>query len=138
MKLRISIACVATMYLLASSGLMLPKYAPPQFLVGCATATAPPVPLAPGYSSPADQTLGQSLAAVNGFVNQEKINYAAKPPATQAAEKAYLNSLIDATNIANVAYVAFHAGTQTLAQAQAALTTAQNSQAVLAAQKEAH
>jgi hypothetical protein len=105
-------------------------------IFGCATVKAPTPPLAPGYTSPADQTLGQSLAAVNGFVHQEILNYDAKPAAQQASEKTYLNSLIDATSLANTAYVAFHGGSGTLAQAQAALTTAQNAQTALAAQKE--
>lgn len=106
-------------------------------LIGCpsATSTTPPTALAPGYSSPADQTLGQSLAALNGFVNQEKINYAALSPALAAAEKPYLNTLIDATTVANAAYLAFHQGTQTLAQAQASFITAQTAQSNLAAQK---
>src|SRR5271170_1228158 len=91
-------------------------------LTGCkpATSTTPPAALAPGYSSTDDQTLGQSLAALVGFITQEKANYAALNPTQQATEKPYLNSLIDATDIANAAYSAFHAGTGTLAQAQVA------------------
>jgi hypothetical protein len=105
------------------------------FLAGCpsATTTTPPAAVAPGYTSSADQTLGESLAAVNAFVNQEKINYAGEPPVQQGTEKPYLNGLITATNLANASYQAFHAGTQTIAQAQAALTAAQAAQANLAA-----
>lgn len=102
---------------------------------GAAKSTTPPAALAPGYTSTADQTLGESLAAVNAFVKQEIINYAALPAAQQATEKTALNSLVSATNLANTAYVAFHAGTQTLAAAQSALTSAQNAQAALAAAK---
>lgn len=104
-------------------------------MFGCGAVSAPATPPAPGYSSAADQTLGQSLAALNAFVLQEKINYAQLTAAQQAPEKAALNALIDATNIANAAYTAFHAGTGTLAQAQTALTTAQGAQGQLTAKK---
>lgn len=103
-------------------------------MFGCLHPSTP-APLAPGYSSPADQTLGQALAAVTAFRDQEKINYAGLSATKQAAEKPYLNSLIDATNVANTTYVAFHSGTATLAQAQSALTAAQNAQTALAANK---
>ena len=116
---------------LALSLLLLP-------LLGCPAANSPTPPLAPGYSSPADQTLGQSLAALNAFVMQEKINYAQLTVAQQAPEKAVLNALIDATNIANQAYTNFHAGTGTLATAQANLQTAQTAQANLATKKASH
>ena len=36
-------------------------------LAGCATATAPPQPLAPGYQSTADQTMGEILAGAHAF-----------------------------------------------------------------------
>lgn len=106
-------------------------------LAGCGAVNSntPVAALAPGYSSAADQALGEGLAAVNSFVNQEKINYAAETPAVQAIEKATLNNLIMATNLANVSYTAFHSGTGTLPAAQQALTTAQNAQAALASQK---
>lgn len=102
-------------------------------LAGCpaASSTTPAAALAPGYLNSADQTLGESLAAVNAFVNQEKVNYAAETPAQQATEKPYLNGLITATNLANASYQAYHAGSQTLAQAQAALTSAQTAQTTL-------
>jgi hypothetical protein len=98
-------------------------------LAGCPTSPTPP--LAPGYSNSADQQLGQDLAAVVGFTDQEKINYATLPATQQAAEKSYLNTLINSVNAANAAYNAFHQGTQTLIQAQQALATAQNAQAAV-------
>lgn len=105
-------------------------------MLGCnATSTTPPAALAPGYSNAADQQLGQALAAVNAFVTQEKINYTQLTVAQQAPEKALLNALIDATNLADAAYAAYHAGQQTIAQAQAALNTAQAAQTKLATQK---
>lgn len=102
---------------------------------GAVQSTTPPAALAPGYSSAADQAVGEGLAAVNSFVNQEKINYASMNSAQQGVEKTTLNTLITATNIANTAYTAFHAGTGTLPAAQSALTTAQNDQASLTAAK---
>lgn len=114
-------------------------------LFGCGAVSGPPVPPAPGYSSPADQVLGQSLAAVTAFRDSEKDNYQCGPVAAaaktclsdaqKAAEKSSLNTLIDTVDVANVAYLAFHAGTQTLAQAQAAATKAQNAQNVLTVAK---
>ena len=106
-------------------------------MIGCtaATSTTPPAALAPEYLSTADQTLGQSLAAVYAFVTQERTNYASLTATQQASEKTILNNLITATDYANTAYVAYHAGTQTLAQAQAALTTAQTAQSALATAK---
>lgn len=97
-------------------------------LLGCpsATTTTPPAALAPGYSNSADQQLGQDLAAVVGFTDQEKINYAQLSATQQDAEKSYLNTLINSVNAANAAYNAYHQGVQTLAQAQLALATAQN------------
>jgi len=102
-------------------------------ILGCKSSTAPAVPPAPGYLNSADQTLGESLAAVNAFANQEKINYAAEPATQKSIEKPYLNGLITATNLANAAYQAYHAGTQTLAEAQQALASAQSAQANLSA-----
>lgn len=104
-------------------------------LAGCKSATAPATPPAPGYSSSDDQTLGQSLAALNAFVNQEKTNYATLTVTQQATEKPILNSLIDATTIANAAYVAFHQGSGTLASAQTAYASAQAKETALTAAK---
>lgn len=105
--------------------------------VGCNTVklTTPPAALAPGYSNADDQNLGRALAAVNAFVTQETINYARLTAAQQLPEKPYLNALIDATNAADAIYSAYHAGTATLAQAQAAEKTAETAQRKLAAQK---
>lgn len=94
---------------------------------GCAKATAP----APGYITSTDQSVGQDLAAVTAFRDQEKINYAGKSASAQATEKPYLNTLIDAVNVANTAYIAYHSGSGTLAQVQSAVTSAQSAQATL-------
>lgn len=120
----------------AMAGLLLGSLVCPPFsIVACAKATSPTPPLAPGYLNPADQTLGQSLAAVNAFVTQEKANYAQLTPAQQATEKPYLNTLIDATAAADMAYTAYHQGSQTLAQAQTAYNQAQTAQNALTANK---
>jgi hypothetical protein len=108
------------------------------FTVGCARdvkSTTPTAALAPGYNSTTDQSLGQSLAAVNAFVKQEKVNYAALPPSQQLVEKSYLNTLIDSTNLANATYTAYHQGTGTFDQAQAAYKNASAAQAALIANK---
>lgn len=106
-------------------------------LLGCpsATSTTPPAALAPGYTSQADQTLGQSLAALDAFVMQEKINYAQLTVAQQTPEKPFLNALIDAANVADAAYLAFHANTGTLAAAQTDLSNALTAQGKLTAAK---
>lgn len=105
--------------------------------LGCkpVQSNTPPAALAPGYLTPADQTLGASLAAVNGFVVQEKLNYSTLSTMLQLRERPYLNDMIGATDLANASYQAYHAGSQTLGQAQAALTTAQNAETALAAEK---
>ena len=109
----------------------------PLLLAGCATATAPIPPVAPGYLSAADQTLGESLAAVNAFVTQEKVNYAQETATAQATEKPYLNGLITAVDLANAAYVSYHSSptAANLTAAQNALTNAQTAQAALAKSK---
>lgn len=100
-------------------------------ILGCqpATSTTPPQALAPGYTSQADQTIGQSLAALHAFVQQATQDYAKLTPAQQATEKDVLNGLVAATNAADSMYLAFHAGSATLQQAQAALANAQTNQA---------
>lgn len=102
---------------------------------GCKTATATTATqaLAPGYLNPADQTMGEALAALNGFAAQEKLNYAAATPAIQAVEKAPLNDFILAVNLANASYTAYHAGTATQAQATTAIDNAQTAQTTLVA-----
>ena len=104
-------------------------------LPGCktATSTTPAQALAPGYLNPADQTLGETLAALNGFAQQEKLNYATETPAIQATEKAPLNVFITSVDLANAAYTAYHKGTQTQAQAANAINNAQTAQTTLVA-----
>lgn len=116
-------------------------------MTGCrpASTTTSPAALAPGYSSIADQKAGQDLAALNGFVNSEQGNFKCDATAKAAdtclnqsqqdTERPYLNSLIEATNVANALYVAFHQGTETLDQVQSALTKAEQAQSTLVTNK---
>lgn len=106
-------------------------------ILGCpsATTTTPTAALAPGYSSQVDQTLGQTLGALSAFVTNEKRNYNELSVERQAPEKPYLNTLIEAVNVANATYLAFHQGTTTLAQAQTELLKAETAQSALVAQK---
>lgn len=96
--------------------------------IGCATASSPTPPLAPGYSNSQDQTLGQTLAAINAFVTTEKSHFNTLTTAQQSKERTILNPLIDATTVANAVYLAYHAGTKTEADAQTAVSAAQAAQ----------
>lgn len=99
---------------------------------GCKTATTTQ-PLAPGYTSQADQTIGQSLAAARGYYVQVQADVASgkyKPSATET--KAY-NSFAASLNVAEVAYLAFHNGTGTLAAAQTATNQVATQQTALQA-----
>src|SRR5215472_14724714 len=99
-------------------------------LTGCkVSSTTPPAAVAPGYANQTDQIIGQSLAALDAFVSQAQKDYLMLPAAQQTAEKGVLNNLIAAANAANRVYLAYHAGTQTEAQAQQALGVAQQAQA---------
>lgn len=101
-------------------------------MTACKTV-ATNTPPAPGYSAPADQTAGQDLAALNGFVLQARDNYAASSAVIQAKEKTALNAFIKSVDLANAAYTAYHAGTGTLSAAQVKITLAQNNQTALVA-----
>lgn len=89
--------------------------------------------LAPGYKDAADQSLGEALAALNGFAHQEKANYANASAAVRAVEKTPLNDFLAAVDVANASYVAFHAGSQTEAQVNAAIGQALTAQSTLIA-----
>lgn len=93
-------------------------------------------PLAPGYLNTTDQTMGEALAALNAFANQEKVNFAALPADKQTVERPFLNDLIAATNLANEAYRNYHGSTMTQQQAQTAITVAQEAQAKIVNLKE--
>ncbi len=107
-------------------------------LTGCTPTTAPTQPspptiVAPGYGSPADQTLGQSLAALRSFAASAKADYSNLTPSQQAEEKLPLNSLIMAVDAADQTYVAYHHGLTTIDQAQRSLAAAEAEQAAFTA-----
>ena len=132
MKTRVTITgtCLFAMYLLLSSGLM----------GGCATATAPTPPTAPGYANQTDQQMGATLRAADGYYKTVQCETQGKnwkfgvgcvsdpnitsPMVLSVAEQTAMNDLMTALNLANAAYTGYHAGTQTEAAAQAAINTA--------------
>lgn len=92
-------------------------------LTGCPTAQSPSQPnpptiVAPGYGSPADQKLGQSLAALRMFAAKAKEDYNTLTPSQQSEEKIPLNSLILAVDAADTVYKAYHNGLRTIEDAQ--------------------
>lgn len=91
--------------------------------IGCATATAPTPPLAPGYTSPTDQSFGQSLKAAHDLANQAVLDYGKLTPAQQQTEKAALNGFVAAVNAADAIYLVYHQSQATAAQVTAALNS---------------
>ena len=102
-------------------------------LNGCkpATANTSPAALAPGYTNQQDMLFGESLAALHGFVGsllQQETSGSFVPGATQ---KAAIAAWTLSVNAADASYLAYKQGTQTAAQVQAAITTAQSQQSAL-------
>lgn len=104
--------------------------------VGCkpATSTTPATAVAPGYTSPADQTMGEILAAAHGFYARIQADIAAGTYTPAPAEKTTLNNFASALNSAQIAYLAFHNGVGSQAAAQAAVNQVQTQQTALQAQ----
>jgi hypothetical protein len=102
-------------------------------ILGChaATSTTPPAALAPGFSSQADQTLDQILVGAHGFYTsiQGSVNAGTYTPSPTTLTA--LNDFGTVLNTADTVYLAYHNGTATLAQAQAAAATLQTQQATL-------
>ena len=99
-------------------------------MMGCThSATTTTVPLAPGYSSATDQQLGSTLAAADAFYNKLQSDQQAGAFKPTAAEVTALNALQVALATANPVYLAYHNGTGTLAQAQAAVNNVSTAQA---------
>ena len=101
---------------------------------GCKTVTTAPQPLAPGYSNQTDQTMGQTLAAAHAFYQTLQQDAAAGKFLPSAAEKTALNALAVSLNVAQPIYIAFHNGTATQAQAQAAVADVVSKQAAVQSQ----
>jgi hypothetical protein len=92
---------------------------------GCktTTTTTPTAALAPGFSSAADQTMDQVLVGAKKFYTDIQAQVIAGSYVPSEAEKTALNTFASALNTAQVVYVAYHGGTATQAQAQAAVDT---------------
>lgn len=99
-------------------------------IFGCAaaTSTTPPTALAPRYTSAADQAAGQTLAAAHALVSKAVTDYTSLTPAQQATVKGPLNAFVTAVNTADSIYIAFHAGTATITQVNAAVTQVTSTQ----------
>lgn len=108
----------------------------PVTTVGCVkpNTTTPPAALAPGYTSPADQSMGEILAAAHGFYTKIQADVAAGTYTPSATEKTALNNFSQALNSAQVAYLAFHNGVGGQAAAQTAVNQVQAQQTALQAQ----
>src|ERR1039458_9058022 len=101
---------------------------------GCKTVTSAPQPLAPGYSSQTDQTMGQTLAAAHAFYQTLQQDALTGKFLPSAAEKTALNALAVSLNVAQPIYIAYHNGTATQAQAEAAIADVVSKQAALQSQ----
>lgn len=99
-------------------------------LTACTPSTTTP-PTAPGYLNSADQQMGQILAGARAFyVSIQQQQAAGQLGLTPAATTAF-NDFGTALNAAETVYLAYHAGTATQAQAQAAVNDVQTKQAAL-------
>jgi hypothetical protein len=102
-------------------------------LTGCATATSPTPPLAPGYINQADQVMGQTLAAAHAFYQNIQQDSAAGKVTLSPTEKTALNDLGTALNAAQTLYLNYHNGTATQAAAQTAVNQVTTQQAAVQA-----
>src|ERR1017187_3080433 len=76
--------------------------------VGCATATSPTPPLAPGYQNTADQTMGEILAAAHAFYQSIQQQSASGQMTLSATEKQAFNTFGVTLNGAQQVYLAYH------------------------------
>lgn len=121
--------------------------------VGCnpPTTTPPPAAIAPGYLNSADQTMGQVLSGARNFYVSIQCSTMGQGTTTpvvgvplacdptkqvtplvlaQTVKDAF-NDFHTALNTADAVYLAYHGGSATEAQAQAAVNTVQTKQAAL-------
>jgi len=87
--------------------------------------------LAPGYQNAADQQMGQILSGAHAFYNRIQQDSASGSMQLTPAEKTAFNAFGVSLNAAQTVYLAYHAGTATQAQAQAAVNQVQQQQAAL-------
>lgn len=91
-------------------------------VTGCKTSTATaPAALAPGYTDPADQQMGQILEAAHQFYVTIQGQIQSKAYVPSATEITALDSFAITLNSAETIYLNFHAGNATQAQAQYAV-----------------
>lgn len=120
---------------------------PLAMLTACKTTSVTP-PLAPGYTSAADQQMGEILAGARSFYSTiqcetQGLNWSQStstcvsdpnitaPMVLSVTAKAAFNDFGVGINSAEQVYLAYHAGTATQAQAQAAITAVQQKQTAL-------
>lgn len=105
-------------------------------VTGClkAAANTPAQALAPGYLNPTDQWMGETLDTAHGIVASLLQQATSGSFVPNATEKATINGLVEALNVADAAYRGYHAGTTTEAQATQAVTLVQAQQTALQAQ----
>ena len=75
----------------------------------CKQVTTAQLPIAPGYVSTMDQTMGESLAAAHAFYNSIQQQSAAGTMTLSATEKAAFNTFGVTLNGAQTVYLAYHA-----------------------------
>jgi len=92
-------------------------------LPGCKTVTSSTAPqtLAPGYSNAADEAMGETLVGARNFYVTIQADVVSGKYTPSAAEKTVLNNFALALNSAELIYKAYHTGSATSAQAQAAV-----------------
>lgn len=98
---------------------------------GCKPTTTTPAQLAPGYQNAQDQQMGEILAGAHNFYTSIQSQVQAGTLTMGATIKASFNDFATALNAAQTVYLAYHNGTATQAQAQAAVNTVQSKQAAL-------
>ena len=98
---------------------------------GCKPTTTTPAVLAPGYLSQADQQMGEILSGAHAFYASIQQQTQAGTLTLDATTKQAFNAFGASLNAAQTVYLAYHNGTATQAQAQAAVNTVQSKQAAL-------
>ena len=93
-----------------------------------ASTTTPPAALAPGALNTFDQIAYQTLVGAHAFVATASANAAT----LTTAQKSALNVMINAVNVAQVAYISYHNGNETQAAVQMALAAVANAQTTYA------
>ncbi len=100
-------------------------------MAACTPTTTTPAALAPGYLNSADQTMGEILAGAHSFYLSIQTQSATGVLTLSPTEKTAFNQFGVALNTAQSIYLAYHSGTATQAQAQAAVNAVQSQQAAL-------